>query len=129
MSATGRATQVVSALYSFFGGFSLPAYAEGTAPKEAVPPYITVQLIIPETMADHVGFFARVWYRSQTFEALNAKVDEISAAIGEGTAIPTEDGAVWLYKDDQFMQYMPFSGDDTLKCAYLRMHMQALVGE
>lgn len=127
MSATGRATQVVSALYDFFSGFGLDAYAEGSAPTGAAPPYITVQLIVPETLGETVGFYARVWYRSKLFETLDAKVDEIDAAIGPGAVVRTEGGAIWIYKDDPFMQYMPFDGDDTLKCAYLRMKLSAVV--
>lgn len=127
MSEIGRTTQVIRALYQFFGGFGLSAYAEDSVPTEAAPPYITVQLIVPQALAPTQGFYVRVWDRSWSFERLAATVDAIDAAIGAGAVVPTEGGAVWIYKDDPFMQYMPFPGDDTLKCAYLRMKINAIV--
>ena len=131
-------TGVTRALSDFFGGFGIDAYAEGTVKRETQPPYITVQLIAPD-WHDTVPFFARVWYRSETFEAINAMVDAIGAAIGAGACVPiyaqeegqtpARRGALWIYKDSQFAQYMPFEGDTTLKCVYLRMRMQAITEE
>lgn len=119
-------TNTAKALYSFFSSFDIPAYVEYEVPDEAVLPYITYQLVSPQLM-ESMSLNARVWYRSKSFAGISAKVDEISAAIGDGVSIDTDDGgAVWLFKGRNFAQNMPMEGDDTLKCVYLSMTIHAL---
>lgn len=123
-------TATVKALYRFFSGFGLPAYAEDSVPlKDAnnnkiEPPYITVQLIAPDWKSS-VPFYAHIWYRDKGFAAIDAKADEIGAAIGEGVSIPTDGGAVYIYKGTPFAQYRPMAGDPMLKCLYLNMTMMS----
>jgi len=117
-------TNTAIALYNFFSGFGLSAYVEDSVPDEAALPYITYQLIEPD-WDDGGAFYARVWYRSTSYAAINAKVDEIRAAIGEGISLPTPGGAVYLSKGTPFVQYMPMEGDNTLKVAYLNINIQA----
>ena len=118
-------TGVIKALYTFFSSFGIPAYAEDTIERGKKPPYITVQLIAP-VWTETVVFYARLWYRADDFETMNAKADEIGAAIDAGASIPVEGGgAVWIYKDSTFAQHMT-AADPTLKCIYLRMKMQAV---
>ena len=118
-------TNTAMALYEFFSGFDIPAFVEYTVPDDVKPPYITYQLVSPQ-WRDSATMYARVWYRSISFEAIAAKVDEISAAIGEGISIDTDDGAIWLFKGSNFAQYMPMEGDDTLKVVYLSLTIHAL---
>lgn len=120
-----RISSIVSALYTFFSGFGLPAYPEDTVPDDETLPYITYQIAIPE-WEKPVSLYARVWYRSNSFAAISAKVGEIDDAIGPGAVVPMENGAIWLYKDSPFIQFMPYEGDPTLKCMYLSMNMQAI---
>lgn len=117
-------TNTAKALYSFFSSFGLHAYVEYNPPSDATLPYITYQLIEPE-WRDTATMYARVWYRSTSFAEINAKVDEISAAIGEGITLPTATGVLRLYKGTPFAQYMPMEGDDTLKVVYLSMIIHA----
>ena len=118
-------TNTAIALYQFFSGFGLPAYVEFSPPDDAQLPYITYQLVEPD-WDDAATFFARVWYKSTSYIQINAKVDEIRAAIGEGISIPTEGGAVYLSRGTPFVQYMPMEGDDTLKVAYINLNLQAI---
>lgn len=117
---------VIEALYSFFSGFGIDCYAEDTIDREnAQPPYISVQVIAP-TWEETVGFYARLWYRADDMEGINAKADEIARAIGAGACVPIEGGGVlWIYRDTTFAQHMT-AADPTLKCIYLRMKMQAI---
>ena len=120
-----RISKIVAALYAFFGSFGIPAYAEDTVSDDVKLPYITCRIAIPEW--EHpVTLYARVWYRSMSFEDIDAKVGEIDAAIGPGAVVPFDDGAIWIYKGTPFAQYMPQQGDPTLKCMYLNMSMQAI---
>ena len=118
-------TNTAIALYRFFSSFGLPAFPEYSVPNEAQLPYITYQLIEPD-WDDGGTFYARVWYRSTSYTAINAKVDQIRAAISEGKSIPTDGGAVYLNKGTPFVQYMPMEGDDTLKVAYLNFIIHAI---
>ena len=127
-------TNTAEALYRFFGQFGLPVDPDGAVPDRITgadgsavkvqPPYITVQIVNP-TWRGAVPFFTRVWYRSESFAAINATVDAIEAAIGEGASEPTPTGAVYIYKGDPFCQYQDMAGDTALKCAYLSMSLQA----
>lgn len=127
-------TYTAQALYSFFSGFGIPAFTEYDVPDEfpdgngemqpVTPPYITYQLIEPD-WDDGGTFYARVWYRSTSYAAINAKVDQIKAAIGEGISLPTPGGAVYLTKGTPFAQNMPMEGDDTLKVVYLNFNIMA----
>lgn len=118
-------SNTVKALEAFFGGFGLDVWPEDNVPLDAETPYITVRLVAPGWRSDGTPFYARVWYRDFNYDAINAKVDEIRDAIGEGASIPTESGAVYIWAEDNFCQYQPFAGDVTLKCAYLSMSMMA----
>lgn len=121
-----RITKIVAALYTFFSGFGIPAYAEDSVPDDAVLPYITYQIAVPEWRGK-TSIYARVWYRSTSFAAISAKVGEIDAAIGEAFCIPVSGGAVYLYKETPFAQFMPQIGDLMLKCMYLNMSILAHV--
>lgn len=124
-------TETLKALYAFFSRFNLPVYPENSVPDvdddgvKVTPPYITVQLVFPD-WREAMPFYARVWYRSDKYVAIAQKVDEIAAAIGEGVSVPTESGAVYIFKNERFAQFQPMAGDVTLKCAYLSMEIHAI---
>lgn len=129
-------TNTATAIHSFFSGFGLNAFPEYYVPdyypnsngelEPVNPPYITYQLIEP-AWDDGGTFYARIWYKSTTYTEINAKVDEIKAAVDEGISIPIESGgAVYLSRGTPFVQYMPMEGDDTLKVAYLNFNIQAI---
>lgn len=117
-------TNTAKALYNFFSGFQLPAYVEYDPPSDAELPYITYQLIEPN-WPDSSTLYARLWYRTTSYAAINAKVDEISRAVGEGLSIPTTNGAVYLSRGTPWAQNMPMEGDDTLKVIYLLFNISA----
>jgi hypothetical protein len=86
------------------------------------PPYITYQLREPNWRTPS-QLYAELWYRSTSLAPINAKTDEIRAAIGEGISIPTDGGAVYLSNFDAEPMYM--EGDDTLKRMYMTMTIEA----
>lgn len=121
-------TNTAKALYQFFSGFGLPAYIFGAVPDETPdghpvsPPYITYQLREPDWRTQG-QLYAELWYRSTSMVPINAKTDEIRAAIGERKSIPTEGGAVYLSEFTAEPMYM--DGDDTLKRMYITMTIEA----
>lgn len=115
-------TQTARALQSFFGSFGIPAYVEYSLPDDAKMPYITYELAEPDWRGSHAEH-ARVWYNSNSFSEIASKIDEIKAAIGNGVSIPTENGAIYLYADDDFCQFQPMD-EPKIKCAYLSFVLQ-----
>lgn len=121
-------TNTAKALYGFFSSFGLPAYVIGSVPDETPdgqpvePPYITYQLREPNWRTPG-QLYAELWYRSTSIVPINAKTDEIRAAIGEGLSLPTDGGAVYLYDFNAEPMYM--EGDDTLKRMYMTMTIEA----
>ena len=118
-------TNTAKALYRYFSGFGLPAYVEYCPPEGAALPYITYQLVEPD-WRDSATMYARVWYRDTSLTDINAVVDQIGAAIGEGVGLPTDGGAVYLNRGKPFAQHMPVEDDDALKAVYLNIIVNAM---
>lgn len=118
-------TNTARALYQFFSGFGLPAYAKNNVPDEAEAPYITYEVTRPAPLAKCL-LHAWVWYRGTTMTDVLAKCDQIEAAIGTGITIPTPGGFVALFKDDDtpFAQEQP-DPDKTIRVMYLTMILHA----
>lgn len=116
-------TNTARALYDFFSGFGLPAYVENTVPDDAALPYITYELLEPDSL-DRAPFHARIWYRSTSYAGVSSKADEIRAAIDRGYSTPIDGGVLWIWRDDNFLQFQP-SDEPELKLAYLSMILAA----
>lgn len=112
-------------IYQFVSKFGLPAYVEGYVPDDAKLPYITYTLVEPD-WREQASFTMRVWYKSTSYSEINAKIDEISKAIGGGICIPNSDGYIIIYKDTVFSQFQPYDSDSNVKVAYLSMILNAL---
>lgn len=120
-------TEIDTALCAFFSGFGIPAWLEDDVPHGAKPPYITVNPAMPAWDAS-APIYAHVWYRGASYAAIDAKVDQIAAAIGHaGVSLPTATGCVWLYRASPFAQHRHMAGDPALQCVYLNMSIQALI--
>ena len=114
------------ALYQFFSGFGLPAYAKNNVPDGAETPYITYEIKRPAPLSKCL-LHAWIWYRGTTMTDVLQKAQEIEAAIGdEGITLPTPGGFVALFLDDD----TPFAQeqsdpDRTLRVLYLTMILHA----
>lgn len=93
-----------AAVQEWLGSFGMPAYAEGSVPVAAKPPYMVYQpvdgaLFEASTMA--VG----MWLRTTSEARANAKASELSRALsGGGAVLGCEGGAVWLRRGSPFCQ-------------------------
>ena len=107
-------TNTARTLYEFFSGFGIPAYVQDNIPDNARMPYITYELIEPEPLS-YAYMHASVWYRDTSYNAVSAKCDEIKAAIGRGTSLPTGNGFVALYRENNtpFAQIMSDPNPET----------------
>ena len=110
-----------AAIYQFWSGFGLTAYEENTVPTDAALPYITYQLVT-DSFDREIQLTASLWYRSESWTAINAKTEEISQTISRGgKIIPCDGGAIWLKRGQPFAQNMGDENDDLIKRKYLNI--------
>lgn len=110
-----------AAIFNFWNSFDLTAYEENTVPTDAAFPYITYQLVTDDFIGE-VPATASLWYRSESWTAINAKTEEISARIGSGgIIIKCGGGRIWIKKGQPFAQNMGDESDDLIKRKYLNL--------
>ena len=118
-----------AAIYQFWSGFGLTAYEENTVPTDAVFPYITYQLVT-DSFNREVAATASLWYRSESWTAINAKTEEISQKISRGgKIIACDGGAIWLKRGQLFAQNMGDESDDLIKRKYLNITAEFMTAD
>ena len=118
-----------AAIYQFWNSFSLTAYEENTVPTDASFPYITYQLVT-DSFDREISLSASLWYRSESWTAINAKTDEISQEISRGgKIIPCDGGAIWLKRGQPFAQNMGDESDDLIKRKYLNITAEIMTAD
>ena len=110
-----------AAIYQFWNSFGLTAYEENTVPDDADFPYITYQLVT-DSFDYEIPLTASIWYRSESWTAINAKTEEVSQKISRGgKIIPCDGGAIWLKRGQPFAQSMGDESDNLIKRKYLNI--------
>ena len=110
-----------AAIYQFWSSFGLTAYEENTVPTDAAFPYITYQLVT-DSFDREVAATASLWYRSESWTAINAKTEEIAQYIGlGGKIIKCDGGRIWIKRGQPFAQNMGDESDDLIKRKYLNL--------
>ena len=113
-----------AAIYQFWSSFGLTAYEENTVPEDAVFPYVTYQFIT-DSFDREVAATASLWYRGESWTAINAKTEEISAHIGlGGKIIKCDGGRIWIKRGHPFAQNMGDESDDLIKRKYLNVNIE-----
>lgn len=121
-------TEIAKTLHAFYSGFSIPAYAEDSVPDDAKLPYITYT--VPQSdVFSSVTHQARVWYATDkgapSNVEVNAKVDEVLAAIGQGVKLKAGRGFVCIYPGNPKAQPQP--ADDATRIVYLNLELRCYV--
>ena len=110
-----------AAIYQFWSSFGLTAYEENTVPTDEAFPYVTYQLVT-DSFDREVAATASLWYRGESWTAINAKTEEISAHIGlGGKIIKCDGGRIWIKRGQPFAQNMGDESDDLVKRKYLNL--------
>ena len=110
-----------AAIYQFWNSFGLTAYEENTVPTDAAFPYITYQLVT-DSFDREIPLTASLWYRSESWTAINSKTEEISQRISRGgKIIACDGGTIWLKRGKPFAQNMGDESDDLIKRKYLNI--------
>lgn len=111
-----------AALYSFFSSFGLKAYEEnsvyamamqGQAPKF---PYLTYEGISDSFGEYDAPLSFSLWYQSYVWTEINAKSQQISAAIGRvGKILKCDGGYIWIQRSHPWGENMGDDSDDTIR--------------
>ena len=118
-----------AAIYQFWNSFSLTAYEENTVPDDAKYPYITYQLVT-DSFDREVPVTASLWYRSESWTAINAKTEEISHKISRGgKIIACDGGAIWIKRGQPFAQNMGGESDNLIKRKYLNITAEFMTAD
>ena len=118
-----------AAIYKFWSSFGLTAYEENTVPTDAVFPYITYQLVT-DSFDREIPLTASLWYRSESWTAINAKTEEISQKISRGGKIISCDGgAIWMKRGQPFAQNMGDESDDLIKRKYINITAEFMTSD
>ena len=118
-----------AAIYQFWNSFGLTAYEGNSVPDDAAFPYITYQLVT-DSFDREIPLTASLWYRSESWTAINAKTEEISQKISRGGKIISCDGgAIWLKRGQPFAQSMGDESDDLIKRKYLNITAEFMTAD
>ena len=118
-----------AAIYQFWNGFGLTAYEENSVPDDAAFPYITYQLVT-DGFDREIPLTASLWYRCESWTAINAKTEEISQKISRGGKIVSCDGgAIWLKRGQPFAQNMGDESDNLIKRKYLNITAEFITAD
>lgn len=118
-----------AAIYQFWSSFGLTAYEENTVPTDATFPYITYQLAT-DSFDREIPLTASLWYRSESWTAINAKAEEISQRISRGGKfVLCDGGAIWLKRGQPFAQSMGDESDDLIKRKYLNITAEFMTAD
>ena len=118
-----------AAIYQFWSSFGLTAYEENTVPTDAAFPYITYQLVT-DSFDREVAATASLWYRSESWTAINAKTEEISQKISRGgKSMACDGGAIWLKRGQPFAQNMGDESDDLIKRKYINITAEFMTAD
>ena len=107
-----------AAIQSFFESFDLPAYPASSVPTSGDEkpdfPYITY-IVSTDQGIERVGATASVYYRTESWTGINAKVDEISQAVGAGLILQCDEGGIIIRKGTPWAQPMGDDSDSMVK--------------
>ena len=118
-----------AAIYQFWNSFGLTAYEENSVPDDADFPYITYQFVT-DSFDREIPLTVSIWYRSESWTAINAKTEEISHKISRGGKIISCDGgAIWLNRGHPFAQSMGDESDNLIKRKYLNITAEFITAD
>lgn len=104
------------------------AYSENSVPDDAQLPYITYT--VPQSgVFESATHQARIWYPTDKGAPsnvnVNAKADEVIAAIGQGVKLKAGRGFVCIYPGTPLAQLQP--SDDATRIVYINLELRSYV--
>ena len=116
-----------AALYRFFSGFGMTAYASASVPDDVEFPYLTYDLVTSAWESDPVSLTVNLWYYTESEAEPNAKARDISEALGMGgRVLPCDGGYIWLKRGSPWCQSLSDETDKNIKRRYLNITAEYL---
>jgi hypothetical protein len=117
-----------AALYQFFSGFGLEAWEENSVYALESPPefpYLTYEMRTDAFSEYDTAITFSLWYRSSSWAAANAKVEDISAEIGRcGKVVSCDGGYILIMRGSPFAQSLGDPSDDMIKRKLLNISVR-----
>ena len=114
--------KATAAIKSFFSGFDLPAYQEGSVPDDVTLPYIVFSISSPE-WNQKASMYAQVWDRTKSNSRIARIADQITAEIGEGKKIPLSgSGYLVIWPETPLIQIQV---DGDFRYAYINLSINS----
>lgn len=115
-----------AALQQFFSQF-LTAYTATSVPEDVVFPYLTYDAVFDAWGGEPVSLTVNMWFRTESEAVPNAKVQELSDALGSGgVTLPIDGGYIWLTRGSPFCQNLADDVDSQIKRRYINVTAEYL---
>lgn len=116
-----------AALYQFFSGFGIAAYASTAVPDDVTFPYLTYEVITSAWEGGEVGLTVNLWYYTESEATPNAKAQELSEALGiGGKLLKCDGGYIWLKRGSPWCQSLTDDTSPTIKRRYINISAEYL---
>lgn len=120
---------VIQAFWASFGLNAMEEHAVPTGGNAPTLPYLTYSLATG-AWQDELALSASLWYRTPSWKEPNAKVEEISRAIGcGGVVLKCDGGAILIRRGKPFAQSMRDVSDSAIKRKYLNITAEYLTAD
>lgn len=106
---------MTKALHKFYNSFGIPGYEENSVPVDAKMPYITYNVVTNGLSDNNTPLLCNLYYKSDSWVAINKKTEEISNRLRFGEKLATEQGFIILYRGDPFTLNVAENDDTSIK--------------
>jgi hypothetical protein len=111
-----------SALYTWFSGFGITAYEESNVKSNPTYPYLTYTYATGDFDSGEVPIIVKLFYRTESNVAIDAKAEEIYDRIGRGGVhVHVEGGAIWLKRGSPFSNPLSDPSDANIRGRYINI--------
>lgn len=115
------------ALKRFFNSFEIQAYPVTAVPQSATYPYMTYETPLGAYGDGEMNCTVQLWYNTTSEAVPNAKVEQISQAIGMGgMQIRCDEGCIWIKKGSPFCTAFSPESDNSIKLRQLNITLEYL---
>ena len=114
-----------AALHQFFESFGLKTYLSTNVPEDTEFPWLIYEGTSANWGDDPVSIVCQVWYHTELETEPNAKVREISEAIGVGGRVISYDGGrMWIKRGAPWCINVQDQADSATKCKQLNITIE-----
>ena len=118
---------ITAALYEFFSSFGIEAYPVNSVPEKVNFPWLTYETTLGNWGDNPVSIGVNLWYHTESEAEPNAKVKQISDAIGKGgKLLKCDDGTIWVKRGEPWCNSLTSESDSTIKQRAMNITLEFL---